>query len=262
MLMTSTAAAQLWEVGIAPTPQEQDAGPGGGGLLKVISGVPAYNWYHGCGPTAVGSVLGYYELHGFGYLFDAGGWNDIKLTANVKGQISSPAHNAKYDPDPDDPNLPVPPFTSIADWFRTSVNMAYGWSSLSYSDDAFTGYVTYRGYQCTSWYESYSSGAFTWQDLVDEVNADRPLLFLVDSDGDGGTDHFVPVFGYDDRGDLGKYYACYTTWSEDETVAWKEFRGMGNTWGIGYATFAVLTPEPATICLLALGGLAMIRRRR
>jgi len=239
------------------------AAPLGGGLSKVISGVPAYNWYHGCGPTAAASIIGYYDLNGFGNLFTASGWDSVKLTANVQDQISSPAHNAKYDADLDNASLPVPPNTSIACWFQTSVNQAYGWSYLSYSDDAFTGYVQYRGYQCTSWYESYSSGEFTWQDLVDEINADHPVMFLVDTDGNGGTDHFVPVIGYDDRGADGKYYGCYTTWSEDETVAWKEFRAMGNTWGVGYATFAHVTPEPASMTLLAIGAcLPLLRRRR
>ncbi len=79
-----------------------------------IQDIPAYNWYHGCGPTAAASVLAYWDLHGYSNLFTASG-NDLYLTANVQDQISSPAHNAKYDPDPDVSSLPVPPKTSIAD---------------------------------------------------------------------------------------------------------------------------------------------------
>ena len=30
----------------------------------VISGVPAYIWYNGCTPTAVGMIIGYYDTHG------------------------------------------------------------------------------------------------------------------------------------------------------------------------------------------------------
>ena len=43
----------------------------------VIGEVPAYSWYHGCGPTAVGSVLGYWDLHGYPNLFDASGAGSV-----------------------------------------------------------------------------------------------------------------------------------------------------------------------------------------
>ena len=237
----------------------------GGGSPVFLSNVPAYNWYHGCGPTAAASVIGYYDLHGFDNLFPDSGWDAVKLTTNVKDQISSPAHNAKYDPTPDNSSLSVPPNTSIACWFRTSVSPSqYGWSYLSYADDAFAGYITNCGYQCTAWNENY--GQFTWQDLVSEVGAGRPMMFLVDTDGNGGTDHFVPVFGYDDRGTGGKYYGCYDTWSEGETVKWYRFRGMGQPWGVGAATFVQVVPEPSTLVLLGIGALALFayawRRRR
>jgi hypothetical protein len=229
-----------------------------GGSAIVLSNVPAYNWYHGCGPTAAASVIGYYDVHGFDNLFSASGWNDVKLTANVQDQISSPAHNAKYDPTPDDGTLPVPPNTSIACWFQTSMDpLDYGWSYQSRADNALQGYGTYRGYECNSWYEGY--GAFTWQDLVGEINAGRPMMFLVDSDGNGGTDHFVPVLGYDDRGADGQWYGCYTTWSENETVAWYQFRGMSSsyTWGVGYGTYFQIVPEPSTVVLLVTGFLGL-----
>ena len=61
----------------------------------VLSNVPAYNWYHGCTPTAVGSVMGYWDLHGYDNLFSASGWAAVSQTVNVQDQISSPAHNAK-----------------------------------------------------------------------------------------------------------------------------------------------------------------------
>jgi hypothetical protein len=90
-------------------------------IAKVLDEVPAYNWYHGCGPTASASVIGYYDLHGYPQLFDAQGWDAVRLTENVQDQISSPQHNAKYDSTPDDLTLPVPPPTSLADFMHTSL---------------------------------------------------------------------------------------------------------------------------------------------
>jgi hypothetical protein len=233
----------------------------------VLSNVPAYNWYHGCGPTAAASIIGYYDLHGYGNLFPGSLWKVVSQTVNVQDQISSPAHNAKYDPTPDDPNLPEPPKTSIACWFETSVDPEdYGWSYQSKADDALQRYARYRGYgAATSSYEYY--GAFTWSDLVGEINAGHPMMFLVDSDGNGGTDHFVPVLGYEDRGSLGQFYACYTTWTETETVEWYQFRGMSSSypWGVACGTYFAI-PEPSTLALLGTGcvGLAVcvLRRRK
>ncbi len=237
------------------------------GTPYTLSNMPAYNWYHGCGPTAAASVIGYWDLLGYTNLFDASG-ADVYQTSNVQDQISSPAHNAKYDPHPDDPDLPVPPNTSIACWFRTSVGQPYGWSYLSYSDDAFSGYAQYRGYTFNSWYQGFGTGAgeFYWDDFMDEIDAGRPLMFLVDTDGNNVTDHFVPAFGYDDRGAEGLYYACYDTWSEAEAVRWYRFRKLqsGNTWGISAVTYAQpeAIPEPATFVLFACGLAVLVRRRR
>lgn len=232
----------------------------------TLNSVPAYNWYHGCGPTAAASVLGYWDLNGFNNLFDAQG-NDVYLTLNVQEQISSLAHNQKYDPTPDDPNLPVPPKTSIADWFGTSEDpLEFGSSYLYSAGDAFTEYAQYRGYHFNAWNQSF--GEFTWEDLVSEINANRPLMFLVDSDGDGGTDHFVPVLGYEDRGAQGKWYGLYTTWDENETIEWQQFQGMGTPWGIGYATFVQpeISPEPTSslgiLGLGAFGASVLLKRKR
>ena len=218
-----------------------------------ISTMPAYNWYHGCGPTAAASIIGYYDLNGYDSLFNASDWDNVKLTSNVQDEISSPEHNAKYDSHPD-ASGPAPPDTSIADFFHTSDNQPYGWSWLSDADDAFIGYANYKGYSdWNAWNESY--GNFTWNDLTTEIDNNRPIMFLVDTDGNGNADHFIPVFGYNDST---IEYGCYDTWSENETIRWETFQEMGNNWGIGYATYVRPgdlnpVPVPATILLLGTG---------
>jgi hypothetical protein len=56
------------------------------------------------------------------------------------------------------------------------------------------------------------------------------MVFLVDTTGDGVTDHFVPVIGYDDGPP--QRYIYFNTWDLDPHQA--EFREMSSayTWGI------------------------------
>jgi hypothetical protein len=227
----------------------------------TLSNMPAYDWYHGCEPTSVAMIFGYWDLHGYPNLFTAQG-NDVYLTANVQDEISSPAHNAKYDPTPDNTSLATPPYTSIADWLGTSVDpLGYGATYSSKGLTAFTGYAAYKGYTFTANTFVFSA---TWDTLVNEVNAGRPMMFLVDSDGDGLPDHAVAAFGYDDRGAGGDWYACYNTWSENETPVWYQYKTVaaGNVFGV-WDSMQVIpqTPEPLTLFFLA-SGIPLILRRR
>jgi hypothetical protein len=172
-----------------------------------IEGVPSYDWYHGCGPTAAASIFGYWDLNGYPNLFDASG-DAVYLENNVQDQISSPAHNNKYENYRDDPAVPDPPDTSIADFFQTSENQGVGWSRPSDAVNAFEGYAAYRGYDFQAVQEVGSS--VTWDDIVNAINAGQPMLFGVDTQGRGWVDHFVAVIAYDDRGDAGEWYAFMT----------------------------------------------------
>jgi hypothetical protein len=225
----------------------------------VLSNVPAYNWYHGCTPTAVGSVMGYWDLHGYGNLFDASGWDAVSQTANVQDQISSPAHNAKYDPTPDNSSLPVPAKTSIADYLGTSVDpLGYGSTYTSNIIYGMTGYASYRGYASTATQYTYLAGliSLTWSKLKSEIDAGRPMVFNVDSDGNGSNDHSVPVIGYQTVSGV-NYYGCYTTWSEDETVQWFRFRGMSSSYTFGISSgesFRITSAASSSAAMGSLGG--------
>jgi hypothetical protein len=218
-----------------------DAGGGGTGVL--LSSVPAYYWYRGCGPTAAGMVLGYYDGLGYSNLAegDASSYN-----SSAKAMIASSEHYNEYSKPIDNPGSGIQSDLStlggahesncIADFMKTSWSSRsnyYGWTWFSSMDDGLEDYAAYKGYEeARAWNESW--GTFTWNDLVSEIDAGRPIVLLVDTDGNGGTDHFVTAIGYDAET---SQYACYNTWDYD--VHWYSFRQMqsGNSWGIYGATF-------------------------
>ena len=215
-----------------------------GGAQVVINPAPAYIWRHGCGPTAAGMVLGYWDGNGYDNL--VAGDASTQTTA-VSQMIASTEHYNDYSLPMDDTTPTVladkselggahSPHNSLGDYMRTSWSvdgMRYGWSYYSMVDDALTGYAQARGYAgATSSSEAW--GDFTWADYTAEIDAGRPMVFLVDTDADGGTDHFITAIGYDDTANT---YACLNTW--DSSVHWYDFAqmGVGQQWGIYGATY-------------------------
>ena len=83
----------------------------------LIAGVPSYSWYHGCEPTSIGMILGYWDMKGYSNLFAAEG-SSVYLTSSVQDEISSPLHNYVYE-GVDKVGITVP-LTSIADALGTS----------------------------------------------------------------------------------------------------------------------------------------------
>ena len=67
------------------------------------------------------------------------------------------------------------------------------------------------------------------------------MVFLVDTDGDDSTDHFVAAIGYRDTQGY-EEYACLDTWTPAGHIRWERFREMnsGVTWGIRGATYCIM----------------------
>lgn len=241
------------------------------GVTVTIPSVPVYQWHHGCGPTAAGMIIGYWDGHGFDDLVpgDAG-----TQTAAVNEMIASegPASNytdycepIDYYPDlfPDlseDPPGDEHPDECVADYMKTSQSYyynRYGWSWFSHVGTALESYsrqaLASGDYyvRTKNLYMQWDS-SLNWDSLRSEINAGRPLVLLVDTDGNGITDHFVTAVGYGIMNGV-RYYACLNTWDND--IHWYEFAPMrqGQAWGLfGGITFQILKLDIHTFLPLVI----------
>lgn len=209
---------------------------------QIISGVPCYLWQHGCGPTSVGMVAGYYALHGFSALISG---SALTQTSSVNTAMASQENYNDYClPEDSYPNLlndlsELPAGDEhinncIADFMKTSQSTLgnyYGWSWSNDIKPSWENYISYKNAGYTGLCTKYYFSSFPWDSIVHNVNNNLPMVFLVDTDGDGLTDHFVCVNGY--KTDLGvNYYGCFNTW--DSSQHWYTFSPMasGTQWGI------------------------------
>lgn len=262
---SATTASAQWGLP-GESDYEIEPGPGAGGSAVVLEGVPSYTWWHGCGPTALGMLIGFWDGQGFERLIPGSNDWDTNRQA-IREVIASPGHVADYVPTPDAP----PPHHAddcLADFCRASRDpQEYGWSNFGKQDDALRLYAEFRGYDRyeVSQARYYSGGV--WDGFMAEIDAGRPVEFLVDTNGDGKTDHFVTAVGYEALPGE-RRYGCYDTRpSTGHDVRWCDFQllGQGNRWGVYGATFFQLIPEPPTLALAAMGAvvlLACLRTRR
>jgi len=214
----------------------------------IIDGVPSYNWYRGCGPTAVGMVIGYWDGHGYDNLVDGDAstrttgvknmistqenWDDYCLPLDSSGPILDDKSELPHGDEHDD--------NCVADFMHTSQsfnNLRYGWSFYSKVDDSFSGYLDWKTPEYNYIVVNRVWGSLTWDNYCSEIDANHPVVLLVDTNGDGSTDHFITAIGYDDEHN----YACYNTW--DHNIHWYDFsqKSNGNPWGIYGATFFSIT---------------------
>ena len=218
----------------------------------VISGVPSYLWRHGCGPTALGMVIGYYDGLGFSDLIDG---NASTQNTIVNNAIANTEHYSDYSQPIDYyPDL----FTDlseiggahtsncIADCMETSWSSEenrYGWSWSNKISVAFTNYVQMcnNDYFTNTAYNWFSGSS--WDTYINEINNNRPVVLLVDSDGNGYTDHFVTGIGYDESNST---YAIYDTW--DHNIHWYQWRGMLSSYIWGIYGFSILEID----CILTI----------
>ncbi len=210
---------------------------------KTISGVPAYYWNNGCGPTAMGMIAGYYDTHSFPDLMPG---DASTQTPAVDQIIASDQHYIEYAEPLDDevsgllsdkselPESDRHPNNCIADYMGTSQSSKlnlYGWSLPGDIKPAWENYILNQAPNYAGTGYAYSFSSFPWDSLVNNINRNHPLIFLVDYTGDGVYDHFVTVIGYRINGGI-QEYRCWDTW--DSGVHWYQFRPMSSSypWGI------------------------------
>lgn len=219
--------------------------PLGATVDVVINNVPSYTWTHGCGPTALGMVIGYFDGLGFSDLVSG---SASTQTTGVNDVIANSFHYNDY-------SLPIDNYPTLltdksqtggahssnclADFMKTSWSIEgnyYGWSWSNYIAISYNSYISFinSAYQHQA-SQIYYSDVVAWNTFINEIDNNRPVVLLVDSDGDGGTDHFVTGIGYNSSN---KTYAIYDTW--DHNIHWYTWHAMssGNAWGIwGFTTF-------------------------
>ncbi len=244
----------------------------------MIANVPSYEWRHGCGPTALGMMVGFWDVNGFDDLIP--GSASTQTVAVIQaiasgGDFPSPypagseQHFEDYARPKDDEALLLQddvaqqqraPHTDncIADFMRTSrysANNFYGSSGAGDVIRAFTGYVALRSTKYVPTAQSYSFGStLTFDVLKQEILAGRPMVFLVDSTGDGKTDHFVTVIGYDEGPP--QSYIYYDTWKVHLGQPQEaQFRAMSSAyqWGVwggwSFNLAVETTPPTGTIVI-------------
>jgi hypothetical protein len=262
-----------------PTPPASVRPPSGSVVAAagevIVANVPNYVWRHGCGPTAVGMVIGYYDR--FCPQLVAGDAStqtaavDQVIASQQTAAITTPQHYEDYSLPRDDSSATVLPDKSespagdehagncIADFMRTSWsvdNSRYGSSWSNRIGPAFVSEVNLTAPGCapssTTYYMQTYSPALTWDLVTGEIDAGRPLVFLVDSSGDGYTDHFVPVIGYRETSGYPEY-ACWDTWYAP--VRWARFRAMSSSypWGVwgGFTLHMTVPVTPPTVTISA-----------
>jgi hypothetical protein len=273
-LITGIAAAAFWLIIAAMLPhgvnaQQSTTGPTpppgiDPGLRSpsrsqhLIYGVPPYLWRHGCGPTALGMVMGFWDANGYPTL--------------VPGEAASqtPAVDAMIADDQGEPDCGSTQFNHyrdyacpideapgplladrsqtggahadncVADFMRTSRSAQYNYYGWSWFDDVRPSFLNYVNYTVPTTSPSSQNLLYdesAWDIYKNEIDHRRPVVLLVDSDGDAGTDHFVTGIGYDDA--TGEY-AIYNTW--DSGIHWYAWRPLthGGAWGIFGITTCIL----------------------
>ena len=263
------------------------------GAQVLITNACDYDWWYGCSPTSAGMMMGHYDREGRTNMVPGGvaeletyvgpptGW-----AALANNAIASQGHVADfyvggYGASGDDVAPPHHSFDSVADFMGTSQDSCgnsngsttfYYWTNGAPFTEAdavvnavqntsgmygIGEYVDYSGYAdpqrvlYNQYIDAYGQTfGFTLAQYKAEIDANRPVLIHI-------AGHTMCGVGYDDE--LTTTIYVFDTWSAGpHSMTWGGlYSGEPH-----YAVTVLTIPEPATLMLLSLSGVVLLRRRK
>jgi hypothetical protein len=197
----------------------------------IIPGVPAYLSRHGSGPTAAAMVLAYHDAHGFPELLPG---NAAVQTDQVNLAIASMEHYNDYCLPLDAPPTILPdkselpeeerhPDNCLADHCLTSRSLYGNYYGQTKNMDLKPGIEDFvrSGGRYIATAATYPFAQVDWTTIRNEVLSNRPMVFLLDADGDSLEDLFVTVLGFYTENGI-NYFGCFNTLDRD--LHWHEYR--------------------------------------
>jgi len=215
------------------------------------------------------------------------GWNALANNVVASQGHVSDFYVAGYLASGDDLPQPWHDFNCLADYMGTSQDSAanangsttfhyytngapfHDYDALAHGvqdNDGMYGigeYIEYAGYDTTSLFTQliypYNTNTlgFSLDDYKTEIDAGRPTLIHVEG-------HTMLGYGYDDA--IPDTIYVYDTWAPNGqnpgSMTWAGAYSGRSHWGVTALTITGGVPEPATVILLAIGGLLFLKRRR
>ncbi len=213
----------------------------------IISGslsgtMPAYYSNAGCAPLSIVEVLAYWDIqYNMPNMFPV---SKANLLAYVGTNIDTE-------------------ITSIATIANICQTDGSGGTLLAYIGPGLVTYSGSMGYalSATTTGNIISDSGTThmsqikltvaWNNLVSNINANRPMLLYVDENGDGTADHIVPAIAYSNNYN-GLGINCYE-YVNDGATYWSQFQLVASGNSFGVANEIMIVPEPTTFIFLLSG---------
>jgi hypothetical protein len=221
---------------------------------NVLTEFPHYGWYFGCTPTSLAQIFGYYDRSQFTALFP--GTDARTRDSIVERYLASDQHKlagqenrptsffGRYIGAGDWHNSPsLPNHEQNPDCIGDFLKVENGGTFLENIGSGTLNYLRWRGYT-SGWSvgpRTFCSPA-SFADIVQSIDEGRPVLGLVDFNGDGVLDHGTSIIGYNTDNNT---YACQDP--NDSFVRWTPWTTprAGLRFGVD-SFYQIYPPGPAT----------------
>jgi hypothetical protein len=213
-------------------------------VTKLVPGViPDYHWNYGCTATSAGMLMGYWDRNGYGNLvgtpmadapYDSApqslnrphfsSSNYVTENQLVDDLIATKGHAQAfwkdatsspygYDVANDDPAPFTHSYDCLADWLGTSQGtVVNGGTDTRNIARGLRKWAALHGYGSSAVASSIVPTSFN--NLIDEIDAKRPVLLDMYVDGIGEAGHTVLAYGYRDGGAGNQWFAVRDTWQD------------------------------------------------